>query len=61
VTQLEAVNPTSAPVEAPDLLDGNWILMWVLAIRKAIIISCVLASWSIDDLGVISCVATCYC
>jgi hypothetical protein len=27
VTQLEAVNPTSAPVEAPDLLDGNWILM----------------------------------
>jgi len=27
VTQLEANNPTPAPVEAPDLLDGNWILM----------------------------------
>ena len=27
VTQLEASNPTPAPVEAPDLLDGNWILM----------------------------------
>ncbi|RCV43636.1 hypothetical protein SEVIR_9G315600v4 [Setaria viridis] len=28
VTQLEAVNPTPAPVEAPDLLDGNWILIY---------------------------------
>lgn len=27
VTQLEAVNPTTAPVDSPDLLDGNWILM----------------------------------
>lgn len=27
VTQLEAANPTTAPVETPDLLDGNWILM----------------------------------
>lgn len=26
-TQLEAANPTTAPLEAPDLLDGNWILM----------------------------------
>ncbi|NP_001149315.2 probable plastid-lipid-associated protein 3, chloroplastic isoform X1 [Zea mays] len=28
VTQLEAVNPTTAPVESPDLLDGNWILIY---------------------------------
>ncbi|OEL21871.1 putative plastid-lipid-associated protein 3, chloroplastic [Dichanthelium oligosanthes] len=28
VTQLEAANPTPAPVEAPDLLDGNWILIY---------------------------------
>ncbi|TVU31487.1 hypothetical protein EJB05_23174, partial [Eragrostis curvula] len=28
VTQLEAANPTPAPVEAPDLLDGNWILLY---------------------------------
>ncbi|PAN48257.1 hypothetical protein PAHAL_9G371700 [Panicum hallii] len=28
VTQLEANNPTPAPVEAPDLLDGNWILIY---------------------------------
>ncbi|CAD6212174.1 unnamed protein product [Miscanthus lutarioriparius] len=28
VTQLEAANPTTAPVEAPDLLDGNWILIY---------------------------------
>ncbi|KAL6905388.1 hypothetical protein ACP4OV_002989 [Aristida adscensionis] len=28
VTQLEAANPTPAPVEAPDLLDGNWILVY---------------------------------
>ncbi|TVU02193.1 hypothetical protein EJB05_52336 [Eragrostis curvula] len=28
VTQLEATNPTPAPVEAPDLLDGNWILLY---------------------------------
>ncbi|CAL4915742.1 unnamed protein product [Urochloa decumbens] len=28
VTQLEATNPTPAPVEAPDLLDGNWILIY---------------------------------
>ncbi|KAL6641513.1 hypothetical protein ACP70R_019694 [Stipagrostis hirtigluma subsp. patula] len=28
VTQLEAANPTAAPVEAPDLLDGNWILIY---------------------------------
>lgn len=27
VTQLEAANPTTAPVETPDLLDSNWILM----------------------------------
>jgi hypothetical protein len=29
VTQLEASNPTPAPIEAPDLLDGNWILLCV--------------------------------
>ncbi|KAG0550098.1 hypothetical protein BDA96_01G310500 [Sorghum bicolor] len=28
VTQLEAANPTTAPVETPDLLDGNWILIY---------------------------------
>ncbi|CAN6294157.1 unnamed protein product [Urochloa humidicola] len=28
VTQLEATNPTPAPVEAPDLLDGKWILIY---------------------------------
>ncbi|CAL4932442.1 unnamed protein product [Urochloa decumbens] len=28
VSQLEAANPTPAPVEAPDLLDGNWILIY---------------------------------
>ncbi|KAL4295488.1 hypothetical protein GQ457_12G001530 [Hibiscus cannabinus] len=28
VNQLEAVNPTRAPVEATQLLDGNWILMY---------------------------------
>lgn len=28
VIQLEAANPTAAPVEAPDLLDGNWILIY---------------------------------
>ncbi|GJM91564.1 hypothetical protein PR202_ga07946 [Eleusine coracana subsp. coracana] len=28
VTQLEAANPTTAPVEAPELLDGNWILLY---------------------------------
>ncbi|KAJ1296122.1 hypothetical protein BS78_01G275000 [Paspalum vaginatum] len=28
VTQIEAANPTPAPVEAPDLLDGNWILIY---------------------------------
>uniref|UniRef100_A0A0A9BWY4 Plastid lipid-associated protein/fibrillin conserved domain-containing protein n=1 Tax=Arundo donax TaxID=35708 RepID=A0A0A9BWY4_ARUDO len=28
VIQLEAANPTPAPVEAPDLLDGNWILVY---------------------------------
>ncbi|KAK8950482.1 hypothetical protein KSP40_PGU012503 [Platanthera guangdongensis] len=27
VTQLEAQNPTPAPNEAPELLDGNWILL----------------------------------
>jgi hypothetical protein len=27
VAQLEAANPTTAPVQAPDLLDGNWILL----------------------------------
>lgn len=29
VNQLEAVNPTKAPVDATQLLDGNWILLWV--------------------------------
>ena len=29
VTQLEAANPTPAPTESPDLLDGDWILVWV--------------------------------
>ncbi|XP_022145450.1 plastoglobulin-1, chloroplastic [Momordica charantia] len=28
VNQLEAANPTPAPVEAPELLDGNWILLY---------------------------------
>ncbi|XP_022738173.1 plastid lipid-associated protein 3, chloroplastic-like [Durio zibethinus] len=28
VNQLEAVNPTGAPVEAAQLLDGNWILLY---------------------------------
>ncbi|XP_047094632.1 probable plastid-lipid-associated protein 3, chloroplastic [Lolium rigidum] len=28
VAQLEAANPTTAPVQAPDLLDGNWILLY---------------------------------
>jgi hypothetical protein len=27
VTQLEVTNPTPAPIEAPYLLDGNWILL----------------------------------
>lgn len=27
VNQLEAANPIKAPTEAPDLLDGNWILL----------------------------------
>lgn len=27
VSQLEAANPTPAPTECPDLLDGNWILV----------------------------------
>ncbi|MQL94675.1 hypothetical protein Taro_027341 [Colocasia esculenta] len=28
VGQLEAENPTPAPVEAPELLDGNWVLLY---------------------------------
>ncbi|XP_057799215.1 plastoglobulin-1, chloroplastic [Salvia miltiorrhiza] len=28
VSQLEAANPTPAPTECPDLLDGNWILVY---------------------------------
>ncbi|KAG6431509.1 hypothetical protein SASPL_109588 [Salvia splendens] len=28
VTQLEAANPTPAPTESPDLLDGDWILVY---------------------------------
>ncbi|GAV79852.1 PAP_fibrillin domain-containing protein, partial [Cephalotus follicularis] len=28
VNQLEAVNPTPAPVEAAELLDGNWVLLY---------------------------------
>ncbi|KAJ4949963.1 hypothetical protein NE237_026795 [Protea cynaroides] len=28
VNQLEASNPTLAPVEAPSLLDGNWVLLY---------------------------------
>ncbi|CAI9274786.1 unnamed protein product [Lactuca saligna] len=28
VTQLEAINPTPAPTEAVELLDGNWILLY---------------------------------
>ncbi|KFK36419.1 hypothetical protein AALP_AA4G121600 [Arabis alpina] len=28
VNQLEALNPTQAPVENPELLDGNWVLMY---------------------------------
>lgn len=27
VNQLEALNPTPAPVENPELLDGNWVLL----------------------------------
>lgn len=27
VNQLEALNPTQAPVENPELLDGNWVLL----------------------------------
>lgn len=29
VNQLEAANPTPAPVEASCFLDGNWVLVWV--------------------------------
>ncbi|XP_078438551.1 uncharacterized protein LOC144708963 [Wolffia australiana] len=28
INQLEAVNPTPAPMEAPELLDGNWVLLY---------------------------------
>lgn len=28
VTQLEALNPTPAPTEAPEILDGNWVLVY---------------------------------
>ncbi|XP_075109421.1 plastoglobulin-1, chloroplastic-like [Nicotiana tabacum] len=28
VSQLEAANPTPSPVESPELLDGNWILVF---------------------------------
>ncbi|CAH8357966.1 unnamed protein product [Eruca vesicaria subsp. sativa] len=28
VNQLEAMNPTPAPVENPELLDGNWVLLY---------------------------------
>ncbi|XP_059656856.1 plastoglobulin-1, chloroplastic [Cornus florida] len=28
VTQLEAANPTPAPTEATELLDGNWVLLY---------------------------------
>ncbi|KAM6587741.1 hypothetical protein CsatA_010346 [Cannabis sativa] len=28
VNQLEALNPTPAPTSAPELLDGNWILLY---------------------------------
>ncbi|XP_076910983.1 plastoglobulin-1, chloroplastic-like [Bidens hawaiensis] len=28
VTKLEAVNPTPAPTDAVDLLDGNWVLLY---------------------------------
>ncbi|VFQ97310.1 unnamed protein product [Cuscuta campestris] len=28
VSQLEAANPTPAPTESPELLDGNWILLF---------------------------------
>lgn len=28
VSQLEAANPTPAPTESPELLDGNWILVF---------------------------------
>ncbi|CAL5207668.1 unnamed protein product [Lathyrus oleraceus] len=28
VAQLEAANPTPAPVEEPDLLNGNWVLLY---------------------------------
>ncbi|KAF6148539.1 hypothetical protein GIB67_042498 [Kingdonia uniflora] len=28
VNQLEALNPTPAPVEATELLDGNWVLLY---------------------------------
>lgn len=28
VSQLEAANPTAAPTESPELLDGNWILVF---------------------------------
>lgn len=27
VSQLEAANPTPAPTESPELLDGNWFLV----------------------------------
>lgn len=27
VNQLEAANPTSAPTQTPELLDGNWVLL----------------------------------
>ncbi|KAL5551041.1 hypothetical protein UlMin_001217 [Ulmus minor] len=28
VNQLEALNPTPAPTESPELLDGNWVLLY---------------------------------
>ncbi|XP_015897559.3 plastoglobulin-1, chloroplastic [Ziziphus jujuba] len=28
VNQLEAANPTPAPTQAPELLDGNWVLLY---------------------------------
>lgn len=31
VNQLEAVNPTPAPTEAVELLDGNWVLLYTAA------------------------------
>ncbi|THU44800.1 hypothetical protein C4D60_Mb02t11180 [Musa balbisiana] len=36
INQLEASNPTPAPTEAPELLDGNWILLIQVQFKEGI-------------------------